>query len=87
MARPNNISKEDNAFLGKLEEALNENLTNEQFGVEELSEEVGLSRSQVHRKLKVLIDKSVSQFIREFRLEKAMTYLVTEDWSISDVCF
>ena len=42
------------------------NLGDENFGVNELAEKAGLSRSQVHRKLKSTLNKSISQFIRDY---------------------
>jgi hypothetical protein len=61
----------DEVLLRKLTEAVASNLENEQFGVTELSDAVAISRFQLHRKLKLLKGKSVSQFIREVRLEEA----------------
>lgn len=65
----------DQVLLKKLKDTVLENLENEQFGVQELSDKAGISRSQLHRKLKLLKSKSVSQFIREIRLEEARKLL------------
>ena len=65
----------DEAFLQKLEEVVFQNLSNEHFGINDLVKEVGLSRSQIHRKLKKINGKSITQFIRELRLEEAYTLL------------
>jgi TolB-like protein/AraC-like DNA-binding protein len=62
-------------LVEKLTQAVDSNLTNEQFGVEELAKYVGMSRSQLHRKLTTATGQSVSQFIREHRLERGMTLL------------
>lgn len=51
-------------FLKKLEDVLETNLEKEQFGVGELADTIGISRSHLHRKLKVITGKSTSQFIR-----------------------
>ncbi len=64
-----------NMFLEKLKKQVDENLTNHQFGVEELAKNIGMSRSQLHRKLITATGKSVSQFIREHRLERGMELL------------
>ena len=66
------IQSRDEVFLNKLTEAVLNNLENEQFGVTELSESVAVSRFQLHRKLKLLKGKSISQFIREVRLSEAI---------------
>ena len=43
---------ETTGFLAKLTQIVLDNLTNEQFGVEDLSDAYGLSRSQLHKKPK-----------------------------------
>ena len=77
----------DNAFLKKLTDIVLQNLDNEQFGVEDLSEQVGMSRSHLHRKLKLLKGKSISQFIREVRLEEAMKLLRNDVATISEIAY
>ena len=66
---------DDQTFLNRLTAIVEINLSNEQFGVNELEQKTGLSRSQIHRRLKTISNKSVSQFIREIRLEKAKQLL------------
>lgn len=66
---------ERDLFLEKLRTALDANLTNEQFGVEDLAKSVCMSRSQLHRKLQTTTGQSASQFIREHRLELGMRLL------------
>ncbi len=64
-----------------------ENLDNEQFSVEDLSAQLGISRSHLHRKLKLLKDKSVSQFIREVRLKEAKKLLSDEDLTAAEIAY
>ena len=75
------------AFLKALTESVFANLNNEQFGAEQLSEEVGLSRSQIHRKLKKINGKSITQFIREIRLEEARRLLLNETGTASEIAY
>ena len=81
------ILSRDEVFLKKITEAVLNNLGNEQFGVTELSEAVAISRFQLHRKLKVLQGKSVSQFIREVRLEEAMKMLRADAATASEIAY
>jgi TolB-like protein/AraC-like DNA-binding protein/Tfp pilus assembly protein PilF len=81
------ILSRDEVFLKKLREAVLSNLHNEQFGVTELSEEVAISRFQIHRKLKSLLGKSVSQFIREIRLEEAMKMLRADAATAAEIAY
>jgi TolB-like protein/AraC-like DNA-binding protein len=62
-------------LLEKLKKEVDDNLTNEQFSVEELAKSMGMSRSQLHRKLTRETGQSVSQFIREYRLQLGMELL------------
>lgn len=73
------------ALLDKLRIEIDKNLQNEQFGVEELAESVGMSRSNLHRKLKEVTGQSVSQFIREYRLEKSLKILKSEEFTVAEV--
>lgn len=74
-------------FIQKLEEILDVNLSDENFGVSELANEVGISRSQLHRKLNQTVGKSSSQFIREYRLQKAMEMLKLNSDTISEIAY
>lgn len=74
-------------LLRRLRQIVLQNLTNEQFSVELFSKEVGLSRSHLHRKLKLLTGKSTSQFIREIRLEEAKQLLEDNHATASEVAF
>ena len=78
---------QSSSLIGKLRQIVLDNLKNEQFGVEDLAAKYGLSRSQLHKKLKKSIGKSVSQFIREVRLEEAMKLLIDSDLTVSEVAY
>ena len=77
----------DKAFLNRLISIVEANLNNEQFGVSELAERMRLNRSYVHRKLKSITKKSVSEFIREIRLQKAKELLEQGTDNISEVAY
>ncbi len=82
-----NKNPANDALLKKLTEEVEVNLQNEQFSVEELAERMNMSRSHLHRKLKQATGQSVNQFIREYRLQRAMTLLKQEDMTVSEVAF
>ena len=77
----------DQLLLDKLYEAMENNLQNEQFGVTELADAVGLGKSQLNRKLQLLTSKSASQFIREYRLKKALELLRSKAATPSEVSY
>lgn len=77
----------DKVFLKKLNDILENNYFREDFGVKELSSGIGFSHTQIHRKIKAEFGKSTSQYIREFRLEKAIKLLQDDVTSASEVAY
>jgi len=77
----------DEKFLIKLIEIVESQLANEHFGVEQLSDEIGMSRSQLHRKLTALIDQGPNQFIRSFRLNRAHDLLKQKVATSSEIAY
>ena len=72
-------------FLDKLKKEVDDNLNNDQFSVEELAKNIGMSRSQLHRKLNTATGQSVSQFIREYRLQRGMELLKEGNLNAAEV--
>jgi AraC-like DNA-binding protein len=81
------VNSIDVDFLGRVKDAINENIGNDQFSVEQLGREVGMSRSQIHRKLHALTNQSTSQFIRSIRLNRAMNLIRQDAGSISEIAY
>jgi signal transduction histidine kinase/DNA-binding response OmpR family regulator len=77
----------DELFLTNVMQAIEKNMEEEDFGVEELSRKVAMSRSQLHRKLIALIDRSPSDLIRQTRLLRAKELLQKKASTPSEVAF
>jgi signal transduction histidine kinase/DNA-binding response OmpR family regulator len=77
----------EDEFITKLKETIASNFENESFGIEELSKAIGMSRTQLHRKLKALTGKSASQFVNEFKIEKACELLLEPENNVSEVAY
>jgi len=77
----------ENEFLTRITTIIEENISNEQFGVSELAREVGMSRSNLLRKIKKLTRLSVSQFISRVRLESAMELLKEQAYTVSEISY
>ena len=69
----------------KLTGLIEENISDEQFDIEALRDEIGISRSQLHRKLKALTGETSSEFIRNVRLRKGRTLLKEGAGNVSEV--
>ena len=74
-------------FITRLREIVEDNLSNEQFGVSDLADKVGMSRSNLLRRVSKAAGLSVSQFIRNIRLEKAAEMLREESLTVSEVSY
>lgn len=74
-------------FLNKIREIIEENISNEQFGVSELADKASMSRSNLLRKIKKETNLSVSQFIRNIRLKHAMEMLKDSSLTVSEISF
>ena len=71
-------------FLKQAKEAVLAHLSDEQFGVSELAEEVNMSRSNLLRKIKSETSLSASQFIRNIRLEQGAELLKEGKLNVSE---
>lgn len=77
----------DQSFLARVEQSVERNLDNGEFSVEQLADEVALSRAQLHRKLKALTGQAPSDFIRGLRLRRAHVLLAARAGTVSEVAY
>jgi TolB-like protein/AraC-like DNA-binding protein len=77
----------DQQFLEKLSKITEENLSDENFGAVDLARKMGLSHSGLHRKLKLLTHQSISRYIREKRLQKALELLKQNHHTVSEIAY
>ncbi len=74
-------------FLETTRNIVEANYEKDTFGCPELCELLQMSRSHVHRMLKIEMNMSCSGFIKQIRLEKAKELLTTTNNSVSDVAY
>ena len=79
------ITDLDEQFLGKVQEVMNDKLTESQFNTQEFSTAVGMSRMQLHRKLKALTGLSATEFVRSQRLKLAASLLQSSNAGVSNI--
>ena len=83
-----NLSNEiDKSFLKQLRKIIQENLSNSDLSVEQIGDEIGLSRVQLYRKVKALTGYSPVEMLRKARLMRARHLLQTTDKSVSEVAY
>ena len=82
------LSTLDKAFLQRLNTILEKNYQDPQFNVDKFGEEMNMSNSQLLRKLRALLDMTVVEYIRDFRLSKAESIFRNLDAeTVSDVAY
>jgi len=81
------IESGDEKLLQKIMLYLEENLTNPQLSVEELSRHVGMSRSSLYSKLLELTGQTPVEYIRSVKLEKAAVLLEKSDMNVAQIAY
>lgn len=74
-------------FLDKLISIIEKNISNEEFSVEILCEQTAMSRAQLHRKIRAITNQSTSEFIRNFRLQRAAELLKQNAGNVAEISY
>jgi len=81
------VTSADEKFLNKLISFIENNLADPDMNVDSLTEQIHLSRSQLHRKLKALTGLSSTEFIRTIRLKRAAQLLEQRHGTIAETVY
>ncbi|TKD60467.1 response regulator [Flavobacterium sp. ASW18X] len=79
------INSYDERFLTNLQNILDDKLVESDFNTENFAQALGMSRMQLHRKLKALTGQSTTEFIRIQRLKLAAGLLKKSDVNVSEI--
>jgi len=74
-------------FLQKMYAIVEQQFSDAEFTAEKCAKEMGMSQSQLLRKLKALTDQTINEFIRDFRLERAVELLSQKEATISEIVY
>jgi AraC-like DNA-binding protein len=77
----------DQRLFKKALDIVEKNISDPLFGVEKMAEEMGMSRANLHRKLKAITGFSPSDFIRGVRLKRAADLLRNQTDSVAQIGF
>ena len=66
---------------------IEKHISDTNFNAEVLSKKMGMSRMQLYRKVKALLDKSPGEYLRHYRLDKAKDLLLTKDAHVGEVAY
>ena len=82
-----NKENEDEKFLKKVMHTIEANISNSDFSVELLSDEIGMSSTHLYRKLKSLTHLSANEIIKKYRIKKASLLLKNKEGNISEIMY
>lgn len=80
-------NKADELFLTKLNGIIDKNISNVDFSIDILAEQLHISRSGLFSKIKTLTDMTPNELIQLVRLKKAAELLATKDYRINEICY
>jgi len=83
--RPNTTSRVTRKFVNEFIAIVENNIPNEDFSIDDVCREIGISRVQLYRKVKALMGYNVNDYISTVRLQKAKFLLADMQYSISEV--
>ena len=81
------VEGNDDMLMKRIMKSVNEHLSDPEYNVERMSEDIGISRAQLHRKMKEITGISSSEFIRNIRLEQAAKLLSEGKINITQVAY
>lgn len=81
------LGDRDKTFIARLRDIIQQNLHNSDLSVEQIGEEIGLSRVQLYRKVKALTGHSPVELLRTARLQRGRKLLETTDQTVSEVAY
>ena len=81
------VKGNDDALMERVMRVINARMSDPDFNVEALASEVGLSRAQLHRRLKDITGIASGQFLRNLRMEQAARLLCEGKVNISQVAY
>jgi DNA-binding response OmpR family regulator/anti-sigma regulatory factor (Ser/Thr protein kinase) len=87
ISNPSHALKGERKFLIEFEALIEKNLADSNLSVEKLSHELGMSRVQLFRKISALTNKNVSDYIGDFKLQKAKALLKNSNKTIAEIAY
>ena len=77
----------DDKLLERIMTVINKNISNSDLSVDDIADEVGISRVHLHRKMKELTGQTPHDFIRNIRLKQAANLLANQNMNITEVMY
>jgi AraC-like DNA-binding protein len=81
------MEQEDAHFLEIVNKVIEENIVKSDFEIDVIANQLGMSRSAFFKRLKALTNTSPSEYVKDYKLARAVEYLKNSDLSITDVAY
>ena len=81
------MSQKDCEFIAKIQGVIAEQLADENFSIDTLSEQMNMSRSNFYRKIKGVLDLSPNEYLRLERLKRAAQLLKEGENRVNEICY
>jgi YesN/AraC family two-component response regulator len=81
------VKGNDEQLMERIIDSINKHLSDSDFSVEMLCDEVGMSRANLHRKMKQMTGITASDFLRNLRMEQAARLLSEQKVNITQVAY
>ena len=81
------VTTQDRLFIDQLKEAVMGSMANPNLKMDELGEQLGISRVQLYRKVKTLTGLSPVELLRQMRLQRALTLLNSTTKTVAEIAF
>ncbi|PRY97329.1 two component regulator with propeller domain [Marinilabilia salmonicolor] len=80
-------NKKDEEFLNRLNKEIENNMTNPDYTIEQLTNTLSMSRSNLQRKIKGISGMTPNDYIRVFKLKKAARLIIEGKYRINEICY
>lgn len=77
----------EDSFMKRINDFFSKNIDNEDVAISDICEAMHMSRSQLYRKFRALTNRSVNDYFRSFRLNRAKELLQTSEFNVTQVAF
>ena len=78
---------QDTIFAETLNEAIRKNMSNPNLKMDDLGDEIGLSRVQLYRKVKTITGLTPVELLRKIRLQQGYVLLTTTNKTVAEIAF
>ncbi|MBP8936229.1 MAG: response regulator [Prevotella sp.] len=84
--KANNYTKEEQIFLLRCREIIDDNLKNDDFSIDFLADKLAMSHSSLYKKIKQMTGMSLIEFINDYKIYKAVQMFKHGTTNIETVC-